>query len=35
MKKEENNVHVAEEQEVKLLLPHQWVRHLQESDLHQ
>ena len=29
------NVHVAEEQEVKLLLPHQWVRHLQEGDLHQ
>ena len=33
MKKEENNVHVAEEQEVKLLLPHQWVLHLQEGDL--
>jgi hypothetical protein len=33
MKKEENNVHVAEEQEVKLLLPHQWVLHLQEGNL--
>ena len=33
MKKEEKNLHVAEELEASLLLPHEWILHLQESDL--